>query len=422
MAVARAPERESHAEAHPAAQTASVDRFHRGKASQAYTRNVDFETRAIHEGQEPDPATGSVTVPIYQTSTYVQEAVGVHKGYDYARVSNPTRTALQLCLASLENAEHGVAFASGMAAVTTVMHLVNPGERVVSVNDVYGGVYRLFSQVYAPKGYEFRYLSVDEVNSGLAEHLDERTRIVWLESPTNPLLNVVDIRAAAEAAHEVGAIVVVDNTFATPYLQQPLELGADVALHSMTKYLGGHSDLVGGFVATNDPTIAERLYFLQKSLGAIPGPFDCWLVLRGLKTLAVRMRVHCENARRVAEFLDGHSVVERVIYPGLASHPGHEIAARQMRDFGGMISFLCSSEEEAVEVCGRTKIWALAESLGGVESLIEHPARMTHASTADAPFAAPRNLVRLSVGLESADDLIEDLEAALVRSAAAAGA
>jgi cystathionine gamma-synthase len=381
---------------------------------------VDFETRAIHEGQEPDPATGSVTVPIYQTSTYVQEAVGQHKGYDYARVANPTRTALQLCLASLEEAEHGVAFSSGMGAVTTVMHLVHPNERVVSVNDVYGGVYRLFSQVYMPKGYEFQFLSFDEINRNLAEHVDERTRIVWLETPTNPLLNIVDIRAAAEAAHEVGAIVVVDNTFASPYLQQPLELGADVVLHSTTKYLGGHSDLVGGFVATNDPTIAERLYFLQKSLGAVPSAFDSWLVLRGLKTLAVRMRQHCENARRVAEFLDGHPAVDGVLYPGLESHAGHDIAARQMRDFGGMISFLCASEEEAVEVCNRTKVWALAESLGGVESLIEHPARMTHASTADAPFAAPRNLIRLSVGLESADDLIADLEAALVRSAAAA--
>ncbi len=382
---------------------------------------MDFETRAIHEGQEPDPATGAVTVPIYQTSTYVQEAVGEHKGYDYSRVANPTRTALQICLASLESAEHGVAFGSGMAAVTTVMHLVNPGDRIVSVNDVYGGVYRLFSQVYDPKGYEFTFLSAEEINAGLAPHVDERTRLVWLETPTNPLLNVIDIRAAAEAAHEVGAVVVVDNTFASPYLQQPLELGADIALHSTTKYLSGHSDVVGGFVATNDPTIAERLYFLQKSLGAIPGPFDCWLVLRGIKTLAVRMRQHCENARRVAAFLDSHPSVERILYPGLASHPAHEIAARQMRDFGGMVSFLAASEEEAVELVGRTAIWKLAESLGGVESLIEHPARMTHASTADAPFATPRNLVRLSVGIESVDDLIADLEAALVRTTAAAG-
>jgi cystathionine gamma-lyase len=383
---------------------------------------MDFETRAIHEGQEPDPATGAVTVPIYQTSTYAQDAVGEHKGYDYSRVANPTRTALQICLASLEGAEHGVAFGSGIAATTTLMHLVNPGDRIVSVNDVYGGVYRMFSQVYAPKGYEFDFVSAAEINANLREHLDERTRLVWLESPTNPLLNVIDIRAAAEAAHEAGAVVVVDNTFASPYLQQPLALGADIVLHSTTKYLSGHSDVVGGFVATNDPTIAERLYFLQKSLGAIPGPFDCWLVLRGIKTLAVRMRQHCENARRVAAFLDSHQSVERVLYPGLPSHPGHEIAAHQMRDFGGMISFLAASEEEAVELVARTAIWKLAESLGGVESLIEHPARMTHASTADAPFAAPRSLVRLSVGIESVDDLIADLERALVRSAAAAGA
>ena len=383
---------------------------------------MDFETRAIHEGQEPDPATGAVTVPIYQTSTYAQEAVGQHKGYDYSRVANPTRTALQICLASLEGAEHGVAFASGLAAATTLVHLVSPGERIVAVNDVYGGIYRMFSQVYEPKGYVFEWVPAAELSTNLAEHLDERTRLVWLETPTNPLLNVVDIRAAAEAAHAAGALVVVDNTFATPYLQRPLELGADVVLHSTTKYLGGHSDVIGGFLATNDPTVAERLYFLQKSLGGIPGPFDAWLVLRGVKTLAVRMRRHCENARAVAEFLDAHPRVEGVLYPGLASHPGHEIAARQMADFGGMVSFLAESEEEAVGLVARTRIWKLAESLGGVESLIEHPARMTHASTADAPFAAPRSLVRLSVGLESPDDLVADLEAALVRSAAAAGA
>ena len=383
---------------------------------------MDFETRAIHAGQEPDPATGSVVVPIYQTSTYAQEAVGQNKGYDYSRVANPTRTALQINLASLESAEHGVAFASGMAAVTTIMHLVHPSERVVSVNDVYGGVYRLFSQVYQPKGYDIEFLSAEEINTNLAEHLDERTRIVWLETPTNPLLNVIDIEAAAKAAHEVGAMVVVDNTFASPYLQRPLELGADMVMHSTTKYIGGHSDLLGGFVATNDPTIAERLNFLQKSLGGIPGPFDCWLVLRGLKTLAVRMERHSENARRVAEYLDSHDAVEQVLYPGLESHPGHEIAKRQMKDFGGMISFLAASEEEAIEIVGRTKVWTLAESLGGVESLIEHPAQMTHASTAEGPFAAPRNLIRLSVGIESVDDLIADLEAALVRSTAAAGA
>jgi cystathionine beta-lyase/cystathionine gamma-synthase len=374
---------------------------------------VDFETRAIHEGQEPEAATGAVTVPIYQTSTYVQEEVGVHKGYDYSRSGNPTRTALETCLASLETAAHGLAYSSGLGAATTIMHLVSPGERVVSVNDVYGGVYRLFSQVYEPKGYEFTFLSAEEIGAGPAEHLDERTRIVWLETPTNPLLNVVDIRAAAEAAHAVGALVVVDNTFATPYLQRPLELGADLVLHSTTKYLGGHSDIIGGFAAANDPTIAERLRFLQKSLGAVPGPFDSWLVLRGLKTLAVRMDRHCENARRVVSFLAEHPAVERVLYPGLPDHPGHEIASRQMSDFGGMISFLAGSEKDAVALVARTKVWKLAESLGGVESLIEHPARMTHASTADAPFATPGNLVRLSVGIESPDDLVADLEQAL---------
>ncbi len=383
---------------------------------------MDFETRAIHEGQHPDPATGAVTVPIYQTSTFVQDAVGEHKGYDYARVANPTRTALQLCLASLEGAEHGIAFSSGLGAVTTIMHLLNPGDRVVAVADVYGGVYRMFSQVYEPKGYAFSWVPAEELNANVAEHLDEQTRIVWLETPTNPVLNIVDIRAVAEAAHAAGALVVVDNTFASPYLQQPLELGADIVVHSTTKYLGGHSDLVGGFVATNDPTIAERMYFLQKSLGAVPGPFDCWLVLRGLKTLAVRMRRHCENAQAVAGALAKHERVETVLYPGLPEHPGHDIAARQMRDFGGMVSVLLESEEEAVALCARTKLWKLAESLGGVESLIEHPARMTHASTAEAPFAAPRNLVRLSVGIESAEDLVEDLEQALVRSPAAAGA
>jgi cystathionine beta-lyase/cystathionine gamma-synthase len=374
---------------------------------------MDFETRAIHEGQEPDPATGAIVTPIYQTSTYVQDAVGEHKGYDYSRVANPTRTALQQALASLESADHGIAFASGLGATTTLMHLVDPGQRVVLIADVYGGVYRMTSQVYEPKGYLFDYVPAADFPN-LREHLDENTRLVWIESPSNPMLNVVDIRTAAAAAHEVGAIVVVDNTFATPYLQRPLELGADVVVHSTTKYLGGHSDTIGGFVATNDPTIAERLYFLQKSLGAVPGPFDSWLVLRGIKTLAVRMRQHCENAMEVAIWLERHGDVERVLYPGLPSHPDHTLAARQMRDFGGMVSFLAHSEADAVALVARTKLFQLAESLGGVESLIEVPARMTHASTATAPFAAPPNLVRLSVGIESAADLIADLEHALV--------
>ncbi len=374
---------------------------------------MKFETKAIHVGQAPDSATGALTTPIYQTSTFVQEAVGVNKGYDYARVGNPTRTALQECVASLEGAAHGHAFSSGLGASTTLMHLLAPGDHVVSVNDVYGGTYRMFSQVYEPKGYRFTFLTPDEISTSLADHLDETTKLVWLESPTNPLLNIVDIAAASAAAHEVGALVVVDNTFATPYLQQPLELGADLVLHSTTKYLGGHSDVIGGFVATSSDALSERLAFLQKSLGAVPGPFDAWLVLRGVKTLAVRMQRHCENAIAIAAILERHPRVERVFYPGLPSHPGHPIAARQMRGFGGMVSFLVGSEEEAVATVGRTRIWKLAESLGGVESLIEQPARMTHASTADGPFAVPGNLIRLSVGIESVDDLLADIESAL---------
>jgi cystathionine beta-lyase/cystathionine gamma-synthase len=373
---------------------------------------MDFETRAIHEGQEPDPATGAITTPIYLTSTYVQDAVGEHKGYDYSRVANPTRTALQQCLASLESAKYGLAYSSGLGATTTIMHLLNPGDRVVLIADVYGGVYRMTSQVYEPKGYVFDYLPAADFED-LGSHLDERTRLVWIETPSNPMLNIVDIRKAADAAHAAGAILVVDNTFATPFLQRPLELGADIVVHSTTKYLGGHSDVIGGFAATNDPTIAERLTFLQKSLGAVPGPLDCWLVLRGIKTLAVRMRQHCHNAHAIAGFLERNSRVQQVLYPGLPRHPGHTIAARQMNDFGGMISFLAETDEEALAIVARTKLFKLAESLGGVESLIELPARMTHASTADAPFAAPLNLIRLSVGLESPEDLLEDLERAL---------
>jgi cystathionine gamma-synthase len=375
-------------------------------------RPLDFETRAIHEGQEPDPATGALTTPIYLTSTYVQDAVGEHKGYDYSRVANPTRTALQECLASLESAEYGLAYSSGLGATTTIMHMLNPGDRVVLIADVYGGVYRMTSQVYEPKGYVFDYLPAADFED-LGSHLDERTRLVWIETPSNPMLSIVDIRKAADAAHAAGAILVVDNTFATPFLQRPLELGADIVVHSTTKYLGGHSDVIGGFAATNDPTIAERLTFLQKSLGAVPGPLDCWLVLRGIKTLAVRMRQHCHNAHAIAGFLERNSRVQQVLYPGLPRHPGHTIAARQMDDFGGMISFLAETDEEALAIVARTKLFKLAESLGGVESLIELPARMTHASTADAPFAAPLNLIRLSVGLESPEDLLEDLERAL---------
>jgi cystathionine gamma-synthase len=372
---------------------------------------VDFETRAIHAGQEPDPHTGAVTTPIYATSTYAQKAVGEFT-YDYSRTANPTREAFEACLASLEGADHGIAFGSGMAATTTVMHLLDARAHVVAVNDVYGGTYRLFSKVYEPKGYRFTYVTADECNAGLGATLDGAA-MLWLETPTNPLLNVVDLRAASEAAHAAGAIVVVDNTFASPYLQRPLEHGADIVVHSTTKYLGGHSDLVGGVAATSNAELAERLRFLQNSLGAIPGPFDAWLALRGLKTLAVRMRAHCANAGQIVEFLQAHRAVERVLYPGLADHPGHAIAARQMDGFGGMVSFLAGSEQEALALVARTKIWTLAESLGGVESLIEHPGQMTHASTADSPFAVPATLVRLSCGIESAGDLIADLDQAL---------
>jgi len=371
---------------------------------------MDFETRAIHAGQEPDSATGSVTTPIYQTSTFAQEAVGVNKGYDYARVANPTRTALEECLASLEEADYGLAFASGLGAATTIMHLVDPGDRVVCVNDVYGGMYRMFSQVYEPKGYRFDYVTPDQL---LAPGTLDDARLVWIETPTNPLLNIVDLVALSALTKAAGAVLVVDNTFATPYLQTPLALSADIVVHSTTKYLGGHSDVVGGFAGTNDPTIADRLRFLQKSLGAVPGPFDSWLVLRGLKTLAVRMDRHCENARDVVSFLAEHDRVRQVLYPGLPDHPGHEIATRQMRNYGGMVSFLLDTEAEAVELVAQTKVFTLAESLGGVESLIEHPARMTHASTAAGPFASPGELVRLSVGIESAGDLVADLAQAL---------
>jgi len=377
---------------------------------------MDFETRAIHAGQEPDPATGAVIVPIFQTSTYVQEEAGQTKGYEYSRTGNPTRAALETCLASLESAEHGFAFASGMAATTTVFHLLSPGDRVVCVNDVYGGTYRIFTKVYEPKGYHFEFVSAEDASERLTDSLDERTRMIWVETPTNPLMSIVDVRAVTEAAHAAGAFVVVDNTFATPYLQRPLELGADVVVHSTTKYLGGHSDVVGGFAGTNDPSIAERLALLQNSLGAIPGPLDSWLVLRGLKTLAIRMRQHSANAQRIAEHLEIHPAVERVRYPGLESHPQHDLARSQMDGFGGMISFeVAGSGQDALEVVRSTSIWQLAESLGGVESLIEHPGVMTHASLSESPYSIPENLIRLSVGIESVDDLIADLDAALAR-------
>jgi cystathionine gamma-synthase len=374
---------------------------------------VRFETQAIHVGQDPDPAYGAVSVPIYQTSTFAQEEVGRHRGYDYARTGNPTRTALETVVAALEGGHGALAFASGMAAEATFFHLLGPGDHVLIGDDVYGGTYRLLARVLQrSSGLRFDTVDLTDLDA-VRGAIREETRVVWVETPTNPLLKVVDIEAVARVAHEAGAWCVVDNTFASPYLQRPIALGADVVIHSTTKYLGGHSDVVGGVVVTTDPEVHERLRFLQNAVGAVPGPLDCFLVLRGIKTLAVRMEAHCRGAGRVAEFLAAHPRVRRVHYPGLPSHPGHEVAARQMRDFGGMVSFETATEEEALEVCRRTRLFFLAESLGGVESLIEHPARMTHASVAGSPLEVPPTLVRLSVGLEHPEDLVEDLAQAL---------
>ena len=373
-----------------------------------------FETRAIHAGQLPDPTTGAVVTPIYATSTYAQDAVGEHRGYEYSRTGNPTRTAFEVCLASLEGAAHGRAFSSGMAAEDTVLRVcTQPGDHVVIPHDAYGGTYRLVARVHGPAGLEFTPADVAD-RAALEAAWRDGTKVVWIETPTNPLLAVVDIAAVAAFAHERGALCVVDNTFATPYLQRPLALGADVVVHSTTKYIGGHSDVVGGFIATNDPARDERFGFVQNAVGAVPSPFDCFLALRGLKTLAVRMDRHCASAALVADMLCQHRAVEKVLYPGLPDHPGHAVAARQMKGFGGMVSFtLRGGEAAALEVAGGTRIFTLAESLGAVESLIEHPGRMTHASVAGSSLEVPANLVRLSVGLETASDLLDDLRIAL---------
>ncbi len=371
-----------------------------------------FATRAIHAGQEPDPTTGAVVVPVYLTSTYAQVAPGVHKGYEYSRTDNPTRRALEEALAALEEAAYGIAFASGLAAETTVLLALRPGDHVLAGDDLYGGTYRLFERVFRPYGLEFSY--VDFSRPDWTDAFRETTRLVWLETPTNPLLKVFDIGAVAREAHARGAQLLVDNTFASPYLQQPLTLGADLVLHSTTKYLGGHSDVVGGVVLTSDPDWNERLRFLQNAVGAVPGPMDCWLVLRGIKTLAARMEAHCRNAERVVDFLLDHPRVTRVYYPGLPDHPGHEAARRQMKGFGGMVSFeVEGGAEAAARVASRTRIFILAESLGGVESLIEVPAVMTHASVAGSELAVPAGLIRLSVGIEDPEDLIADLAQAL---------
>jgi cystathionine gamma-synthase len=372
-----------------------------------------FDTLAIHAGQSPDAVTGAVVPPISLATTFAQSDVGAHRGFEYSRSGNPTRAALETCLAALEQAEHGLAFASGLAAEDAVLRLLSPGDRVLLGNDAYGGTYRLIAKVHGLVG--IRWAPVDLVDpDALASAWTPDVKLVWVESPTNPLLRCVDIAAVASVAHRHGALVVVDNTFATPYLQQPLTLGADIVVHSATKYLGGHSDVVGGFLAVDDDALAERLRFTQNAAGAVPAPFDCYLVLRGLKTLGVRMDRHCENARAVVDLLVGHPAVERVYYPQLPDHPGHAAAAQQMRDFGGMVSFsLEGGEPAALAVAARTELFTLAESLGAVESLIEHPGRMTHASAADSPLQVPADLVRLSVGLESAGDLVADLAQAL---------
>jgi cystathionine gamma-synthase len=374
-----------------------------------------FDTLAIHAGQEPDVGTGAVVVPIYATSTYAQDGVGgVRGGYEYSRSANPTRTALETCLATLEGGSRGLAFASGLAASDALLRAVcQPGDHVVIPGDAYGGTYRLFARVLARWGLEFTPAPLGDLDTVRAA-ITPATRMIWCETPTNPLLGIADIAALAAVATDVGALLVVDNTFATPYLQQPLALGADVVVHSTTKYLGGHSDVIGGALVARDAELGEWLAFHQNAMGAVAGPFDAWLVLRGIKTLGVRMDRHCANAQRIVELLTGSPAVSRVRYPGLPEDPGHAIAVTQMRDFGGMVSFaVAAGEEAAVELCRRTRVFTLAESLGGVESLIEHPHRMTHASVADSPLAVDPGLVRLSVGIESADDLVADLAQAL---------
>ncbi|HYY46922.1 MAG TPA: cystathionine gamma-synthase [Candidatus Angelobacter sp.] len=378
-----------------------------------------FATRAIHAGQAPDPATGAVIVPIYQTSTFAQEAVGKHRGYEYARTGNPTRAALEQCIAALEGGRHGLAFASGMAAETAIMQLLKPGDHTVAVDDLYGGTYRLFRRVLEPMGLTFAFVDGSD-QSAVERALTPQTRLVWLESPTNPLLKLVDIEAVSALAHRRQALVVVDNTFMSPYFQRPLSLGADIVVHSATKYLGGHSDLIGGTLVVNRDDLYEQLAFLQNAIGGVPGPMDAWLVLRGLKTLAVRMREHDRNARQVATFLSTHPRVERVFYPGMPDHPQRELARRQMSGFGGMISFeVKGGLESARKVVERTQLFTLAESLGGVESLIELPAVMTHASI---PAETRRShgvtdgLIRISVGLEDVADLISDLDQALAQA------
>jgi cystathionine gamma-synthase len=375
-----------------------------------------FETLAIHAGQEADPLTGAVVPGIHQATTFKQDGVGgLRSGFEYSRSGNPTRAALQTCLAALEGGQAGLAFASGLAAEDTLLRTVcAPGDHVVLPNDAYGGTYRLIARVLDRWGLEHTAAAVSDPDAVRAAIRPGRTKAVWVETPTNPLLGIADIAALADAAHDADALLVVDNTFASPYLQQPLALGADVVVNSTTKYLGGHSDVLGGALVVRDVALAEQVEFHQNAMGAVPGPFDCWLVLRGAKTLAVRMERHCDNAERIVDMLLAHPKVRSVHYPGLALHPGHEIAVKQMKRFGGMVSFrVVGGVEQALNVCDRAKLFTLAESLGGVESLIEHPHRMTHASVAGSPLEVPDDLIRLSVGIETVQDLVSDLEQAL---------
>ena len=379
-------------------------------------RERGFSTRAIHDGQAPDPTTGAVVTPISLSTTFAQDGVGQHRGFEYSRSGNPTRHALEAQVASLEQARHGLAFASGLAAEDTIIRLLRPGQRILLGNDAYGGTFRLIANVWSPLGYPWSAVDLTDLDA-LANDWPDDVGMVWLETPTNPLLTCFDIEAIAAIAHERNAIVVVDNTFATPFLQQPLIQGADVVVHSATKYLGGHSDVVGGFVAVDDDALEERLRFHQNAAGAVPAPFDCYLVLRGVKTLAVRMDRHCENARAIVDLLVGHPAVDRVLYPQLPDHPGHKAAAKQMRDFGGMVSFTVrAGRDAAMRVAASTSVFTLAESLGAVESLIEHPGAMTHASASGSPLEVPDDLIRLSVGIEDAADLVTDLGDALDRA------
>ena len=379
---------------------------------------MKFATKAIHAGQEPDPTTGAIMTPIYQTSTYVQERPGVHKGYEYSRSHNPTRTALEQNLAALENGKHGLCFGSGLAAMDVLLKTFSPGDEIISSNDLYGGSYRIFTKVYANYGLKFHFVDMEDAHN-ISKYITANTKMIWVETPTNPMMNIIDIEAASAIAKKAGAMLCVDNTFATPYLQNPLDLGADIVMHSVTKYLGGHSDVIMGALVTKDETIANEMYRIQNSSGAVTGPMDSFLVLRGIKTLHLRMQRHCENGEKIAHYLKTNSKIEKVYWPGFEDHPNHTIAKQQMRGFGGMISFTLKGNnlEDALAIVKKVKLFALAESLGGVESLIGHPATMTHASIPKEvreKSGVVDSLIRLSVGVEDVDDLIDDLKQSLI--------